>query len=79
MAFTITDFYQKNNVAHNVFLTRGSIIGGKPGDRTVRLYIWPRKSVVGKSPRMSEYMNLPPWQTETVKIVYLLNTFFHSY
>ena len=35
-------------MAHNVFLTRAPAIGTENGGRTVRIYIWPRKSVLGK-------------------------------
>ena len=48
MAFSITDFYERNEVAHNVFLTRGAVIGDDSGKVTVRVYIWPRKSILGR-------------------------------
>ncbi|XP_052766032.1 GDP-D-glucose phosphorylase 1-like isoform X2 [Mya arenaria] len=47
--FQITDYFQKKEVAHNMFMTRGSVFGDPQGstNRTVRVFIWPRKKFIG--------------------------------
>ncbi|XP_033101140.1 GDP-D-glucose phosphorylase 1-like [Anneissia japonica] len=43
----VTSYMHKNNIAHNLFLTRGECLDKRPGERTIRAYIWPRISSFG--------------------------------
>lgn len=45
----VANFLQTNNIAHNFFMTRGSLLDSKSdsSQSTIRALIWPRKSVIG--------------------------------
>jgi len=45
-AFQVVDYLQCNDIAHNLFITRGTAFNGSQS--TVRVYIWPRESVLGQ-------------------------------
>ncbi|XP_052269259.1 GDP-D-glucose phosphorylase 1-like isoform X4 [Dreissena polymorpha] len=47
--YEITHYFNNNEIAHNIFMTRGPAFG-EPRDsacRTIRVYIWPRKKFIG--------------------------------
>lgn len=46
----MTNYMQQNEIAHNVFFTRGSTLEPKDDDpqTTIRVYIWPRKKFLGR-------------------------------
>ena len=48
--FTAANYLQENNIAHNLYMTRGPVFGQGQGSEytTVRVYLWPRKAVVGQ-------------------------------
>ena len=54
----ITSYFQEHEIAHNMFMTRGTVFGDGPSseNRTVRIYLWPRKKFVGQ--KMFEEFNV---------------------
>lgn len=46
LVFEIVNYLQTNDIAHNLFITRGLSLEAQH-DATVRIYIFPRQSVVG--------------------------------
>ncbi|KAL4238038.1 GDP-D-glucose phosphorylase [Mactra antiquata] len=47
--FEFADYCQKNEIAHNFYMTRGPVFN-EPSDsckRTIRVYFWPRKKFIG--------------------------------
>ena len=46
----VTSYMQNADIAHNVLVSRGEVIGENSGVTmtTVRVYIWPRTSVTGE-------------------------------
>ncbi|XP_069118009.1 GDP-D-glucose phosphorylase 1-like [Argopecten irradians] len=47
--FLVANYLQKSEIAHNLFITRGTVFGEDRSSRkrTVRLYLWPRKKFIG--------------------------------
>lgn len=47
--YKVANFLQTNDIAHNFFMTRGSVFNSSPEDgrSTIRAYFWPRKSFTG--------------------------------
>ncbi|KAK3092332.1 hypothetical protein FSP39_001381, partial [Pinctada imbricata] len=46
----VAQYLREHEIAHNLYVTKGTVFGEDPagGKRTIRLYLWPRKKVVGK-------------------------------
>ncbi|KAK2146059.1 hypothetical protein LSH36_635g00051 [Paralvinella palmiformis] len=46
--FSVADYFQLNDIAHNVFITRGTLFGEDKdsANTTVRVYLWPRKHYI---------------------------------
>lgn len=44
----MTEYLQGNEVAHNVFMTRGTAFGDNSKEDTIRIYVWPRAKFIGK-------------------------------
>ena len=47
--FLVADYFQRNEIAHNLYMTRG-VVFGEPKDspnRTIRVFLWPRKKFIG--------------------------------
>ena len=61
MVHVVTTYLQNNEIAHNMFITRGDVFGeencGTP-HRTVRIYVWPRKTVTGKTHLLADHVIL---------------------
>ena len=49
--FSVADYFQLNDIAHNVFITRGTLFGEDKdsANTTVRVYLWPRKHYIGNT------------------------------
>ena len=47
VVFAAVDYLQQSSVAHNLFLTRGTVFGARDGRTTIRAFLWPRKTVTG--------------------------------
>ncbi|XP_033735948.1 GDP-D-glucose phosphorylase 1-like [Pecten maximus] len=47
--YLVADYLQKSEVAHNLFITRGTVFGEDRTSRkrTLRLFLWPRKKFIG--------------------------------
>ncbi|XP_060079584.1 GDP-D-glucose phosphorylase 1-like [Ylistrum balloti] len=47
--YLVADYMQRSEVAHNLFITRGTVFGEDKTsrNRTVRLFLWPRKKFIG--------------------------------
>lgn len=43
----VTEYLQANEIAHNMFMTRGTGFGKDRDKDTVRIYVWPRKKFIG--------------------------------
>ncbi|XP_063427915.1 GDP-D-glucose phosphorylase 1-like [Mytilus trossulus] len=43
----MTEYLQSNEVAHNVFITRGTAFGDNSKEDTIRIYVWPRAKFIG--------------------------------
>ncbi|XP_067681230.1 GDP-D-glucose phosphorylase 1-like [Haliotis asinina] len=45
----ITNYFHNNDIAHNLFITRGTVFGEPQSstNRTIRMYLWPRKKFIG--------------------------------
>ncbi|XP_071151076.1 GDP-D-glucose phosphorylase 1-like [Mytilus edulis] len=43
----MTGYLQSNEVAHNVFMTRGTAFGDNSKEDTIRIYVWPRAKFIG--------------------------------
>ncbi|CAL1529423.1 unnamed protein product [Lymnaea stagnalis] len=48
-AHKITTYFHENDIAHNIFMCRGTVFGEERNSTltTLRLYIWPRKKFIG--------------------------------
>ena len=57
--FQIADYFVCNEIAHNLYMTRGPVFGDTRHSchRTVRVYFWPRKKVVGMYGVNSKYFD----------------------
>ncbi|XP_070576789.1 GDP-D-glucose phosphorylase 1-like [Ptychodera flava] len=49
LVYRVTSYFHSNEIAHNMFITRGTVFGkdSDSTDRTVRVYVWPRRSSYG--------------------------------
>ncbi|XP_041351466.1 GDP-D-glucose phosphorylase 1-like [Gigantopelta aegis] len=58
LIFKITSYFQEHEIAHNVFMTHGTVFGEGPSseNRTIRIYLWPRKKFIGQ--KMFEEFNV---------------------
>lgn len=47
--FQIADYFQKNEIAHNLYMTRGPVFNKERqnDERTIRVFLWPRKKFIG--------------------------------
>ncbi|XP_002735196.1 GDP-D-glucose phosphorylase 1-like [Saccoglossus kowalevskii] len=47
--YKVTSYFHQNEIAHNLFMTRGTLFGEDKysNRRTVRVYVWPRRSSYG--------------------------------
>ncbi|XP_045160382.2 GDP-D-glucose phosphorylase 1-like isoform X2 [Mercenaria mercenaria] len=47
--FHIADYFQKNEVAHNLYMIKGPVFNEDQhsDNRTIRVYLWPRKKFIG--------------------------------
>lgn len=47
--FQIADYFQKNEIAHNLYMTRGPVFNEErqSDKRTIRVFLWPRKKFIG--------------------------------
>lgn len=48
--YTVTSYFHQHEIAHNVFMMRGSELGDRATSprTTLRVFVWPRKSVYGE-------------------------------
>ncbi len=45
--FMITDFLSKNEIAYNVFITRGVNLEQGKDDQVLKIFVWARQSITG--------------------------------
>ncbi|XP_014667293.1 PREDICTED: GDP-D-glucose phosphorylase 1-like [Priapulus caudatus] len=45
--YKVTDYFVRENIAHNLFVTRGSAMEGDTTRQTLRAFLWPRRPVFG--------------------------------
>ncbi|XP_021367959.1 GDP-D-glucose phosphorylase 1-like [Mizuhopecten yessoensis] len=49
VVYLVADYMQRSEIAHNLFMTRGTVFGEDrtSRNRTIRLFLWPRKKFIG--------------------------------